>query len=142
MARGKGGIHHSFLKLLGPDSREETNSNSPGERSCLLERIYKKSNLFTGKLYCISLQPGLTLLLQRYTTSQNQIFHPAERFLKINIFIRRYPKFFRKSGTRLKSDEEMQWICLHNLAIHDEKRHLETFLLTASKHRLQQNNIQ
>lgn len=50
--------------------------------------------------------------------------------------------FLRNSGTRLKSDEEMQWICLHNLAIHDEKRHFETFLLAASERCWQQNNIQ
>lgn len=36
----------------------------------------------------------------------------------------------------------MQWICLHNLAIHDEKRHFKDFLSIASKYCLQQNNIQ
>lgn len=32
MARGKESIYHSFPELPGPDSTEETNSNSPGEK--------------------------------------------------------------------------------------------------------------
>lgn len=91
MARGKESIYHSFLKLLGPDRREETNSNSPGEKEGDFCQIYMKSNLFAGKPSSISSQPDLTLLLQSYTTSHTQRFlSAAQFFLKMNTFVRNY----------------------------------------------------